>query len=357
MNVMIMAGGTGGHIYPAAAVAQRLRDRGHTIRWLGSQYGMEGTIVPNLGFEFCALPVTAWHGGRLRKLLAPLNLLRALLGCLWIFSRQKPDVVIGFGGYASAPGGVIAWLTGKKLLLHEQNGVPGLTNARLASRADRVLQAFPGTFAGDCEVVGNPVRQELCDFRAPDERGVGTAQRLKILVLGGSQGAMAINQLVPDAMALLSADAFEVRHQAGAGKRTDTEAAYRHNGSEATVVEYIDSMAEAYHWADVVIARSGASTVSELAAVGLYSLLIPYPWHKDRQQYRNAQWLADCDGAAWYEQRELTAELLANELNELNEHRDVLIRKSMNAWQEGIRDSADRVAFAAEELMKKQVEL
>lgn len=357
MNVMIMAGGTGGHIYPAAAVAQKLQQKGHVVRWLGSEYGMEGKLVPSLGFEFCALPVTAWHGGKIRKLFAPLNMLRALWGCLWIFRREQPDVVIGFGGYASAPGGLVALLSRRHLILHEQNGVPGLTNARLAPRASRVLQAFPGTFSGDCEVVGNPVRDELCSMEPPEARGVAKRSKLNVLVLGGSQGAQAINQLVPEALGLKNRNQFNVWHQTGAGKQAETEAEYQRQGVEASVVEYIDRMPEAYKWADLVIARSGASTVSELAAVGLYSLLIPYPWHKDQQQYRNAQWLADRSAAKVFEQKSLTADQLAEELHHLERNRKTLINGARQAWECGIRDSADRVAHIAEEIMKTKAEL
>lgn len=354
MNVMIMAGGTGGHIYPAAAVAKRLEDRGHVIRWLGSEYGMESKLIPELGFEFCALPVTAWHGGRLRKLIAPFNLLRALWHCLFIFRSEQPDIVIGFGGYASAPGGIAALLTKRSLLLHEQNGTPGLTNARLASRADRVVQAFPNTFSGDVEVVGNPVREELSILPSPEQRGVGTHRSLRILVLGGSQGAVAVNDLVPAAVSKLGSSRVELWHQTGKGKQTVTEAAYREQGIEATVVEYIARMDDAYRWADVVIARSGASTVSELAAVGLYSLLIPYPWHKDRQQYRNANWLSEGKAAKWFEQKELTPERLAEELKVLDRDRSVVQIGAMNAWQLGIKDSAERVARIAENLVEQQ---
>ena len=354
MNVMIMAGGTGGHIYPAAAVANQLQARGHTIRWLGSSYGMEGKLVPEMGYEFCALPVTAWHGNRLRKVLAPFNLIRALWHCLFIFRQEQPDVVIGFGGYASAPGGIAALLTRRKLLLHEQNGVPGLTNARLAGHADCVLQAFPETFNGSVEVVGNPVREALCQLPSPEQRGLGTHRNLRVLVLGGSQGAVAINQLVPAAVSQLSQGGVDIWHQTGAGKQHETEAAYRNQHLEATVVEYIDRMDEAYRWADLVIARSGASTVSELAAVGVYSLLIPYPWHKDQQQYRNARWLADNQAATWFDQQELTPDRLAAELLALNRDRKTLQAGAKRAWQIGIRDSAERVARVAEELVSKQ---
>jgi UDP-N-acetylglucosamine--N-acetylmuramyl-(pentapeptide) pyrophosphoryl-undecaprenol N-acetylglucosamine transferase len=354
MKAMIMAGGTGGHIFPAAAVAQELEQAGYAVRWLGSQRGMESSIVAKLGFEFCALPVTAWHGSRLRKLLAPINLIRALWVCLGVFRREKPDVVIGFGGYPSAPGGVAAVLTKRPLVLHEQNGVPGLTNARLAKYADVVLQAFPNTFVGEVEVVGNPVRAELCQFDKPSERGLASHRTMRILILGGSQGAASINELVPDAVALCKDKSIEIWHQTGAGKCDQTEQHYRNKGIEATVVEFIDDMKGAFEWADFVIARSGASTVSELAAVGLYSLLIPYPWHKDRQQYRNAQWLQDNEAARWVEQDELTASELAEFISKLNQNRNQLINQADNAWKIGVRDSAKRIVKVVDELIRKK---
>lgn len=355
MKVMIMAGGTGGHIFPAAAVAEQFESSGWSVRWLGSKYGMEGKLVPALGFEFCSLPVTAWHGGRLRKLFAPLNLVKALWSGYWILRRERPDVVIGFGGYASAPGGVAAVLLRKMLVLHEQNGVPGLTNKRLAKYANKVLQAFPNTFVEPYEVVGNPVRKTLCHFDSPVKRQIAQHRNLRVLVLGGSQGAESINALVPNAVAQMKgAIVPEIWHQSGQNKAASCQKSYESSGVEATVVEFIEDMAAAYRWADVVIARSGASTVSELAAVGLYSILIPYPWHGDKQQYRNADWLAQANAAEWHEQAELTTALLADRLNYLQNHRSILVERASNAWHLGVRDSAQRIFKIVEELMKSK---
>ncbi|MFT5008191.1 MAG: UDP-N-acetylglucosamine--N-acetylmuramyl-(pentapeptide) pyrophosphoryl-undecaprenol N-acetylglucosamine transferase [Reinekea sp.] len=352
-KIMLMAGGTGGHIYPAAAVAEELQANGYQICWLGSRRGMENTIVPSLGFEFCALPVTAWHGGRLRKLLAPLNLVRALVVSLLIFRRQKPELVIGFGGYASAPGAIAAWLLKTPIILHEQNGVPGLTNEKMAPKATRILQAFPNTFSADFEVVGNPVRAALCAFAQPKKRQLGQHSKLRILVLGGSQGALAINELLPAAVAKTQAQ-IEIWHQAGQGKSEATERAYRDFGIAATVVEFIDDMAAAYAWCDLVIARSGASTVSELAVVGVPSILIPYPWHVDKQQYRNAQWLCDAQAAEWFEQRDFSAEQLATRLDYWNDTRPVLIDSAQRAWQLGIRDSAKRIVKVVQDVLESR---
>ncbi len=355
MKVMIMAGGTGGHIFPAAAVAEVLEQQGSHVQWLGSERGMEGELVPKMGYQFCALPVTAWQGGKLRKVLAPINMVRAVIECFKVFSKEKPDVVIGFGGYASAPGGVIAVMKRIPLILHEQNGVPGLTNLILAKFADKVLQAFPKTFRQDYLLVGNPVRQNLCELQSPEERGVGKSRQLKVLVLGGSQGAQAINELVPEAIKLLpSAKHIEVWHQAGKGKSESVQASYGQYKLEATVVEFISDMAAAFKWADIVISRSGASTVSELASVGLGSLLIPYPWHKDRQQYRNAQWLVDQDAAKVLEQFDLDANQLAEEIKKMDDDRQQLLNMAENAWKAGIRNSAKQIAQVVNESVKSK---
>lgn len=355
MKVMIMAGGTGGHIFPAAAVAEALQDQGHEIRWLGSLNGMEGTVVPTLGFEFCGLPVTAWHGGRLRKLLAPLNLIRAIASSLGIFRREQPDVVVGFGGYASAPGGIAAWLLNTPIVLHEQNGVPGLTNKKLEAKAAVVLQAFPDTFAKPYEVVGNPVRAAICALDKPTKRAVGQRRTLRILVLGGSQGAQAINEVVPHAISQSRyKKSIEVWHQTGKQKADATDAHYRKQSLEASVVEFVDDMAQAYSWCDLVVARSGASTVSELAAVGAYSILVPYPWHKDRQQFKNAMWLSDQGCAEYIDQQELTADVLTDRIDYWFTNRAELLNKSEQAWNMGVRDSAQRIVSVINECVSRK---
>jgi UDP-N-acetylglucosamine--N-acetylmuramyl-(pentapeptide) pyrophosphoryl-undecaprenol N-acetylglucosamine transferase len=292
----------------------------------------------------------------LRKLMAPLNLVRAVLQAWSILVRLKPSVVVGFGGYASAPGGLAALLQRVPLVLHEQNGIPGLTNARLAARATRVLQAFPGTFEGDIEVVGNPVRQVLLAIAEPYKRGLGGHRRLRVLVMGGSQGAQALNEVVPSAVGQLSAAVRpELWHQAGQGKVESTLASYQAAGAEANVVEFIDDMAKAYTWADLVICRSGASTVSELAAVGAYSILVPYPWHRDRQQYRNADWLVTQQAAEMVEQDDFTDAWLAQRLTYWHSHKPELKTQAMNSWRCGIRDSAQRVVSVINELAVEKV--
>ncbi|MEX0623261.1 undecaprenyldiphospho-muramoylpentapeptide beta-N-acetylglucosaminyltransferase [Saccharospirillum sp.] len=351
-RVLIMAGGTGGHIFPAMAVAEALQEAGYAVSWLGARRGMEMTLVPRAGYDLHALSVSAWQGGGLiRKLLAPLNLIRALLQAWSVMGRLRPAVVVGFGGYASAPGGLAALMRRVPLVLHEQNGIPGLTNARLAGSATRVLQAFPGTFTGDVDVVGNPVRQALLALAEPVQRGLGGHRRLRVLVMGGSQGAQALNEVVPRAVAQLSQTARpELWHQAGRDKVEATLADYHAAGVDGSVVEFIDDMARAYAWADLVVCRSGASTVSELAAVGAYSILVPYPWHRDRQQYRNAQWLVDEQAAELIDQADFTAAWLAERLAYWHSHRTELKARATNSWRCGIRDSAHRVVSVINEL-------
>lgn len=355
-EILIMAGGTGGHIFPAMAVAEALQKAGYHITWLGAARGMESRLVPEAGYDLHTLSVTAWQGGNwLRKLMAPLNLLRAVFDAIGLMRRLQPAVVVGFGGYASAPGGIAALLLRTPLILHEQNGVPGLTNARLAPRATVLLQAFPQTFEGQVEVVGNPVREALCTLPSPEQRGLGGHGRLRVLVMGGSQGAQILNETLPAALSQLSSTIRpDVWHQAGSGKTGATIAAYQQAGVEASVVEFIDDMPRAYQWADLVICRSGASTVSELAAVGVYSLLVPYPWHKDRQQYRNAQWLVGEGAAEILEQTELNPESLAARLSHWHNHRHELKLAAIQAWRLGIRDSASRVVRVVNKLQVEQ---
>lgn len=351
-RILIMAGGTGGHIFPAMAVAEALQEAGYAVSWLGARRGMEMTLVPAAGFDLHALSVSAWQGGGLmRKVMAPVNLIRALAQAWSVLTQLRPRVVIGFGGYASAPGGMAALLRRVPLVLHEQNGIPGLTNARLAGRASRLLQAFPDTFSGDVEVVGNPVRQTLLSLAEPAQRGLGGHRRLRVLVMGGSQGARALNEVVPEAVGQLSPAARpELWHQAGAGKVESTLADYRAAGVEGSVVEFVGDMARAYAWADLVLCRSGASTVSELAAVGAYSILVPYPWHRDRQQYRNAQWLVNAQAAELIDQADFTGPWLAQRLTYWHRHRSELKSRATNSWRCGIRDSAQRVVAVINEL-------
>ncbi|MFO8156435.1 MAG: undecaprenyldiphospho-muramoylpentapeptide beta-N-acetylglucosaminyltransferase [Pseudomonadota bacterium] len=314
--VMISAGGTGGHVFPALAVADELRRRGHTVVWLGSHNGPEARWVRDAGVEFHGLSVSALRGkGPLRLLFAPLQLLRAVAGAMAILWRQQPDVVLGLGGFVAGPAGLASRLLRRPLVIHEQNACAGLTNRALARiGAERVLSGFPGAFAPgvNAEVVGNPVRRAIAELPPPAERFAGREGPLRILVLGGSQGALALNQWIPRALARLADDNPVIRHQAGERALTIARDAYAESGLDDVAVEpFIDDMAAAYGWADLVICRAGALTVSEVAAAGVGALLIPFPAAVDDHQTRNAAYLSEHGAGRLWPQHELEEEALA----------------------------------------------
>ncbi len=315
-RVVITAGGTGGHVFPALAVAEVLRQRGHEVVWLGSHNGPEASWVRDAGVTFHGIAVSALRGkGKLRLLMAPLQLLRAVAGATAILWRQKPDVVLGLGGFVAGPTGLAARLLRRPLVIHEQNACAGLTNRALARLgAARVLAGFPGAFAPgiEAEVVGNPVRRAIADLPPPAERFAGREGPLRILVLGGSQGALALNRWVPGALSRLVEDKPEIRHQAGEQALTIAREAYAESGLETVTVEpFIDDMAAAYGWADMVICRAGALTVSEVAAAGLGALLIPFPAAVDDHQTRNAAYLSEHGAGRLWPQDELEEAALA----------------------------------------------
>ena len=317
-TVLIMAGGTGGHVFPALAVADELLQRGFAVRWLGTSAGIEAELVPPRGIPLNTIAVSGVRGkGLATKLMAPLHILRAVWQARAVLRRGRPAVVIGFGGFASGPGGLAARLLGIPLVIHEQNAVAGTTNRVLARLAKRAAEAFPGTLAG-ARHTGNPVRAEIGALPAPAERGVGSRAPVRLLVLGGSLGATAINQLVPAALAQLAPELRpEVRHQCGRKHGEATGEAYRQVAVDASVEPFIADMAAAYGWADLVVCRAGALTVSELAAAGVGALLIPFPAAIDDHQTRNGQWLADNGAAVLVQQRDLDAGVLAQQLGEL----------------------------------------
>ena len=295
--VMVMAGGTGGHIFPALAVAQVLRDRDVPVVWLGAAGAMETRLVPQHGIEIETLPVAGVRGkGKLTLLAAPFRLLRAVTAARAVLRRRRPRAVIGFGGFASGPGGLAAWMSGLPLLVHEQNRAPGMTNRVLSRLARRTLSGFPGSFDRE-EVAGNPVRAPIAALAPPDQRFSGRDGALRRLVLGGSQGARALNEALPQALSALGDVALEVRHQCGEKLRAEAVQAYAAAGVEARVEAFIDDMAAAYAWADLVVCRAGASTLAELCAAGVGSVLVPFAAAVDDHQTRNAEYLVD-NGAA-----------------------------------------------------------
>lgn len=336
---MIMAGGTGGHVYPALAVAQVLRDRGHDVVWMGTPDSFESRVVPQHGMAMEFIRVSGVRGkGLLKLFLAPLLIARAMLDAWAALRRQNPAAVLGMGGYAAGPGGLVAWLWGLPLVIHESNAAAGMTNRLLARIARRALQAFPNTFANGV-TVGNPVRAAIGAVPPPAQRFVGRSGPLRVLVVGGSQGARALNQRVPEALAVIpAAQRPTVRHQAGRTLDVAREA-YARAGVEASVEAFIEDMAAAYTWADLVICRAGASTIAELAAAGCACVLVPFPAAVDDHQTKNALHLVRAGAARLLPEVELTAGSLAAVLRELND------RGRLQAMAE----SARRVAWNSAE--------
>ncbi|MDX1555908.1 MAG: undecaprenyldiphospho-muramoylpentapeptide beta-N-acetylglucosaminyltransferase [Xanthomonadales bacterium] len=346
--VLIMAGGTGGHIFPGLAVAEALENNGTPVRWLGARGAMECERVPPRAIPLDTVDISGLRGkGALGWVKAPFRLMRAVLQASSVIGHHRPRCAISFGGYAAGPGGLAAWLRGVPLLVHEQNRVPGLTNKVLARMARKVLQAFPGTWPSSekAETCGNPVRREVVALAEPQARFVGRQGRPRLLITGGSQGARALNTNVPGALALLPVGERPlVRHQAGRREAEHTAQAYRAQGIEAEVGEFIDDMAEAYAWADLVVCRSGALTVSELAAAGLGAVLVPFPHAVDDHQTRNAEFLAEAGAAEILPETELTPESLADVLRRLLGDRAGRLRMAQAARSVAVPDSAQRVA-------------
>lgn len=347
MKVLIMAGGTGGHVMPALAVAEQLRADGHTVQWLGTAAGLEARTVPAAGIDLFTLPVAGLRGkGLWRSVSAPLGLLRALGQAIGLLRRLRPDVVLGLGGYAAGPGGLAAFLLRRPLLIHEQNARAGLTNRLLARLARHCMAGFPGLRLGGrpAEFTGNPVRAELCGRPAPAER---LSDPPRLLVLGGSQGAQAINTVVPAALELLRQRELplpQVRHQAGRPHAEAVAADYRARGIAARVDGFIDDMAAAYEQADLAICRAGALTVAELCAIGLGAVLVPYPHAADDHQTANARQLSEAGAAVLLSQAELTPPRLAELLAGLLADPSRRLAMAEAARRLGRPDAARRVA-------------
>lgn len=341
--VVVMAGGTGGHIFPGLAVAHALRARGVEVRWLGADGGMETRLVPQHGIAIDTIAVKGVRGKGLRTLLgAPLRVLAAVRAASKVLREIKPDAVISFGGYAAGPGGIAAKLAGIPLLVHEQNRAAGMTNKTLAKVARQVLVGFPQTFAKET-LVGNPVRADIAQVAPPAQRQFDHAGPLRLLVLGGSQGARALNHAVPQAVAALGC-AVEIVHQAGEKMLDEARQAYATAGVEARVEPFIADMAATYAWADLVVCRAGALTLAELCAVGVGSILVPFPQAVDDHQTRNAEYLVERGAAILLPQSEQLAGHLVEALEPL-----VIDAKQRLAMAQAARDlakpdAADRVA-------------
>ena len=329
--ILVMAGGTGGHVYPALAVANALQQRSQDVVWLGTHRGLESRVVPAAGIDIEWISVKGLRRkGIVALLVAPFQLARALLQSLVVIVRRRPAAVLGMGGFVSGPGGLAAWITRRPLVIHEQNAAAGLTNRLLARLARVVLQAFPGSFNSSvaAETVGNPVREDIAAVAPPAERYAGRTGPLRLLVLGGSQGALALNTTVPAALAILpAADRPVVRHQCGSATVDVTREAYDSAGVDAELLPFIEDMAAAYAWADIVVCRAGALTVAELCAVGLPALFVPYPGAVDDHQTANARPMADAGAAVIIDQSMLSDEVLAVQLREwLTDRRELQLK-------------------------------
>jgi len=351
-RITIMAGGTGGHVFPALAVAQELAARGWRVSWLGTPDSFESRMVPAQGFELDTIAAFRLRGqGVASLLLAPMRMLRALAQAWRVLRRRRPQVVLGMGGFASGPGGLVSRVLGMPLVVHEQNAIPGMTNRWLARVATQVLEAFPGSFPAraGARAVGNPIRADIAVL--PQPQPIDGQRPLRMLVIGGSLGAQALNEQVPATLAqMAAADRPEVRHQAGRDKLEPTRAAYRQHGVEAEVTEFLDDMAAAYAWADLAICRAGALTVSELMAAGLASILVPFPYAVDDHQSVNARFLTEEGAALLVPQSDLTPDALSSLLGPLLRDRARLHIMAHNAYRLARRDAARDVADVCEGL-------
>lgn len=354
-TVLIMAGGTGGHVFPALAVADVLLRTGLRVQWLGTARGIEADLVPKAGIPLHFISVSGFRGKGLRtQLAAPFRIARALWQALQLLKRVNPQCVLGLGGFASGPGGVAAWLLRKPLVIHEQNAVAGTTNRLLAFIAKRVLLGYPHALENEnAEFVGNPVRAAIANLAPPEQRWRERTGALRLLVLGGSLGAQPINAVIPAAIALLPENLRpEIIHQTGRAHVDAVRERYRElNDGRAlniflNVEPFIDDMAAAYAWADAVLCRAGALTIAELAAAGVGAILVPLPHAIDDHQTHNARWLSEQHAGVLIPQNELSAENLAHLLREMSAKPQELMAWARNARALAKPDAAQRVAAA-----------
>lgn len=357
-HAVIMAGGTGGHIYPALAVARELIARGCSVTWLGTERGLESSLVPKAGIEIDYIKIEGVRGKGLKSLLkAPLLILQAVLQAKKILAKRHANIVLGFGGFAAGPGGVAAKLSGIPLIIHEQNAVAGTTNKLLSRIANKVFTAFPGVFA-KASVVGNPVRAEICQVDDPKHRwGAYPPEEFHLLILGGSLGATALNEQTAQALAILTEQdpsfckKIRVLHQCGGKNFDETVKAYEKVnlslGESIQVQPYIDDMPQAYAWAHFIICRSGALTVSELAAAGCAALMVPFPHAIDDHQTQNAKWLVDAGAGKLCQQKDLNPERFAQEIKSAFSDFKQLLEMANRARQLAQVDVAETLAVAS----------
>lgn len=347
--ILITAGGTGGHVYPGLAVARALLKQDIPVVWMGTHKGLEARVVPEAGIEMAWLDVSGIRGkGAAALLMAPFRLIKSLIQSVKIMRQYKPAAVLGMGGFVAGPGGLVASLMGIPVIIHEQNAVAGTTNRLLSRFALEKLEGFPGTFPDklDALFVGNPVRPEIVALPAPQQRLASHTGAFRLLVVGGSLGAKALNEIVPLALCALPRDTqIEVVHQAGETTIDLCRKTYEAAGVQAHIVPFIEDMAGAYEWADLIICRAGALTIAEISAAGLASILVPYPYAIDDHQTENARYLAEQGAAILAKQDELTQDSLAKVLEVLINNKEQLLDMSNKARALAMPDATQKVAI------------
>jgi len=346
-RVVIMAGGTGGHVFPALAIARELQNKGVTVSWLGTQKGLEADVVPAAGIPIDWISVNGLRGNGLAGWLrAPFSLMYAAYQAWRAIQKRKPQLVIGMGGFVAGPGGLVAWLCRKPLIIHEQNAIPGLTNRLLSHIATVVFEAFPHAFPERTKAIaiGNPVRSEILQLPAPKERLRKHGNKLRLLVIGGSLGAMALNIIVPKTLKhLTQRNQIDVWHQTGKRHYESAKQNYKSYGVDGRVDAFINDMAGAYAWADLVLCRSGALTVSELAATGVGSILVPYPHAVDDHQTANAQYLVSAGAAELLSQNELNVNSLTALISKYIDNTERVLQTAEAAYSLRKSDSVDQL--------------
>lgn len=357
-SVLIMAGGTGGHVYPGLAVARALQRDGIDVVWLGTRRGLEARVVPEAGIDLEYITIRGIKGRGLGQwLLMPFRLVIALYQAMKILRRRRPSMVLSMGGFVAGPGGLVAWLMRKPLVIHEQNAIPGLTNRILALFARRILTGFPDVFSRYPKTrhTGNPVREDILELPQPAQRLADHQGSLRVLVIGGSQGARRLNQVMADVAHLWhDHSVVDVWHQCGERLQEETRERYGERllkDGRIKLVPFIEDMKEAYRWADLVICRAGAMTVSELACAGMASILVPFPFATDDHQSANARYLADQGAAMLVPESQLSAESLQEMLHELAQHRDAVERMSLQAHGCAMPDATNTVVEVCREVM------
>ncbi len=346
-RIMIMAGGTGGHVFPALAVADRLRSAGIDVIWLGTQRGIESRVIPDAGIELATIPISGLRGnGMLGWLLAPFRITYAVYMAIRLIRKWRPQALLGMGGFVTGPGGIAGWLLRKPVLIHEQNAIAGMTNRILARFACVVMEAFPGAFAASfcARQTGNPVRADIMTIAEPDKRFSERSGALRVLVVGGSLGAAVLNKTVPQAVKDITQSDIEIWHQTGRHELEETQQRYASLNVQAKVAAFIDDMSEAYQWADVVICRAGALTVTELASAGVASILIPFPHAVDDHQTANARFLEHAGAALLIQQNRFTAAWLAERLGEFVHQRERLLAMAQAAKSQAKNNATEEVA-------------